>query len=343
MELRVESMKILVTGANGFVGSHLCKYLVDRDEDVYAMVRETSDLTLLKDLNPDLNGINLVYGDILQIETLKELFKGKDAIISLAGMIRGVSMEDFDETNVDGNVNVCEATLAVNPEVERLVLTSSAAAAGPSDGASGTCEDDDYEILDGDLYGGSKRKMEQAVSPYFKKIPGLCIVRPPVVLGPGDMPSLDLYSLPKMGFKLVVGKDPHYYSIVAVQDLCSGIYEMVKNPKAKGETFYFATGDPIEWGELQDVIGRVVFDREKRLRNLRIPGKLAVAVGGINSFFGRLRKKAPFLSKTKMIEGCCSWACSDEKAKELLGWKSSYTIEKLVKEAGEWYKEHGYL
>lgn len=337
-------MKILVTGSNGFVGSHLCRFLVEKGENVHAMVRDDSDLTLMKDLNPGLEGITLEYGDILEIDTLKEVFKDKDAIISLAGMIRGISEEDFDETNVDGNVNVCNAVLEVNPNVKKLVLTSSAAAAGPSTAGEQTCEDDPYVDLKDDLYGMSKRKMEQAVKPFFEKIPTLCIVRPPIVLGPGDMPSLDLYKLPKNGFKLVVGRDPHYYSIVAVQDLCSGIYEMVKNPKANGELFYFATGDPIEWGELQEIIGREVFGREKRLRNVAMPSKLAIAVGSINSFFGRIRKKAPFLSKTKMVEGAATgWACTSNKAEEVLGWKCDYTIERLVKEAGDWYKEHGYL
>ncbi|MBD3350763.1 MAG: NAD-dependent epimerase/dehydratase family protein [Candidatus Lokiarchaeota archaeon] len=337
-------MKILVTGANGFIGSHLCKLLLEKGEEVFAMVRKTSDLTLMKDLNPGLDGIELVYGDTRYIDTLKDNFVGKDAIISLAGSIKGFNQADYDQHNVDGNINVCEAVIEVNPNIKRLILTSSAAAAGPSKTGEQLTEEEPYRILDGDQYGASKRRMEQEIKPYFNKIKTLCIVRPPVVLGPGDMPSLDLYKIPKKGRKLIVGKEPHYYSIAAVQDICSGIYQMVLNEQANGEVFYFTTGEPIEWGELQEVIGRVVFDRNEPLKTIAIPPKLAIFAGALMSFFGRIIRKPPFLSKTKMTEGAASgWSVSRKKAEELLNWTPSYTIESLVKESGEWYKAHGFL
>nr|MDO8110322.1 SDR family NAD(P)-dependent oxidoreductase [Candidatus Sigynarchaeota archaeon] len=102
-------MKAIVTGANGFIGSHLCKLLLGKGIDVYALVRKTSDLSLLKDLVPDLKGITFVYGDITDIDSLKKAFVGMDVVFNLAGIIRGLKQETFDRVNVDGYKNVCEA------------------------------------------------------------------------------------------------------------------------------------------------------------------------------------------------------------------------------------------
>ena len=125
-------------------------------------------------------------------------------------------------------------------------------------------------------------------------------MRPPIILGPGDQSSLDLYKLPKKGFKLVVGRKPRYYSIVSVSDMCRGVGLMVDNDSSNGEIFYFTTGDPIEWGDLQDVIATEAFNREKRLRNLAMPPRLAIALGGMLSFFGKLRgRKSSFVFEKK--------------------------------------------
>ncbi|MFX0101537.1 MAG: NAD-dependent epimerase/dehydratase family protein [Candidatus Hodarchaeota archaeon] len=336
-------MEIIVTGANGFIGSHLCKFLVEKGENVHAMVRETSDLTLLKDLNPNLKGINIVYGDITDIDSLKQNFKEKDVIINLAGIIKGLKQEDFDRVNVQGYINVCEALLEVNPDVKRVVMASSMAGAGPSPPGKVLTEDDPPTELKGDLYGLSKQRMEREIKPYMGKLP-ISIVRPPMVFGPGDVPSLDMYKQPKNGRKVVVGKEPKFYSLVAVSDLCEGIYAMITNPKAVGEIFYFTTGDPVEWGELQEIIGKVAFNRQKPLKTVRFSPKLAIGVGSLLEFFGKIMGKVPFLNKTKMIEGSASgWAFSSKKAESMLGWKPKHTMESWIKEAVDWYQEHGWL
>lgn len=337
-------MRFLITGANGFVGCHMCKLLVEKGEEVFALVRKTSDLSLLKDLIPELKGITLVYGDTSDIESLKTAFKDKDVIISLAGSIKGFNQEAFDKVNVQGNVNVCEAVLAVNPNIKRLILTSSIAAAGPSPYECPHTEETPCTVLKGDMYGISKHNMEEAIKPYWNKIPTMCLVRPPTVVGPGDMPSFNWWKEVEMGLMVIPGKKPHYHSIVYVEDLCRGIYLMATNDKANGQIFYFTSGEPVEYKELHNIIGKVTFNRKKPVKTLTLPSKLVIALGSMFTFFGKITKKPPFLSKTKMIEGVQpGWMCCCDKAKNLLGYQPQETLESSFKKAGDWYISHGYL
>lgn len=336
-------MKVLVTGSNGFIGSHMCKLLVEQGHDVHAMVEAGTSMSLLEDMIPGLHGIEVFEGNVCDAAGMKQAFAGMDVVINFAGVIKGLNRSDYDKVNIDGNVNACEAALAAGLALKRLVLVSSAAAAGPSKPGGVVCEADPMACLDGDWYGQSKMEMERRVQAYLGKIP-VTIVRPPPVFGPGDMPTLQLFQLVKGGKKLVLGKDPKYYSVVDVRDLCEGILAAMTHPGAVDQVFYFTTGDPVEWGELQEIIGRTVFDQQKPLKTIRISHGLAIFAGALMQAVGKLTRKAPFINKGKMIEGSATgWVNSSEKARALLGWQPTRTIESMVKDAGAWYIAHGML
>nr|MDO8088722.1 SDR family NAD(P)-dependent oxidoreductase [Candidatus Sigynarchaeum springense] len=336
-------MKALVTGANGFIGSYLCKYLVSKGMEVHAMVRKTSDLFLLEDLNPELKGIVLEYGDVTDIASLKKAFAGMDVVINTAGVLKGLKQEAFDRVNVDGYKNVCEALLEVNPRIQRLVMFSSMAAAGPSQPGRPVKEDDEPHPLEGDLYGTSKWKMEQAIKPYMDKLP-IVIVRPTFVAGGGDVPSFDLFKSVKAGIKAIVTRAEKLYSFVDVRDLCEGIYLTVTRPEAIGQIFFFGAGDPVDYSTAQDILARVVFNRKKPLRALVMSPKSAMFLASMLEFFGKITGKTPFLNKSKIIEGSApGWNMSSEKAKKLLDWQPRISFESMWQDAAKWYRDHGWL
>jgi nucleoside-diphosphate-sugar epimerase len=338
----MQSQNYLVIGANGFIGCHVCKKLLEENQNVSAMIVKNTNLDLLKKLNPQFDHINLVYGDLTEIETLKPLVKGIDVVINVAGVIKGLEQKIFDDVNCWGSINLCKAILEVNPSIKRVILTSSLAGVGGGRNKAVT-EEDEPMCLDGDRYGVSKWKFEKAIKPYMKLLP-ISIVRPPVVLGPGDIPSIDLFNFPKGGMKFVFGTKPLIYSIVDVEDLVNGIWAMATHPNAVGEIFYFTSGQPTEWGAIQELIGTRVFGRKYgSLLSLSFPPKLALMFGRAMEIVGKITGKPPFLTMPKLLEGINHWYCCRDKAERLLGWKPKENISSTVMKAGNWYKENGLL
>jgi dihydroflavonol-4-reductase len=336
-------MKAAVTGANGFIGSYLCKCLADKGVEVHAMVRKTSNLSLLKDLVPELKGITLEHGDVTDIASLKRIFTGMDVVFNTAGVLKGFKPEDYERVNVDGYRNVCDALLEVNPRIQRLVMFSSMAAAGPSQPGRLLQEDDEPRPIERDYYGMSKWKMEQAVKPHMDKLP-ITFIRPPSVFGGGDVASFDLFKAVKAGIKILVGKGEKLYSVLDVRDLCEGAYLMATRPEAIGQVFYFGSGDPVDWGSMQDKMAKDLFHRKKRLLSLALSPKGALRFAGLMEFFGKIARKPPFLNVSKMAEGgAAGWAVSSEKAKKLLGWQPQQTVESTLQDAAKWYLDHGWL
>ena len=331
-------MNVLVTGANGFIGAHLCGVLVKKKLNVYALVRESSDLTLLNTLIPKLDRINLVYGDLTNIESLKTIFTNKSIIFNIAGKNVGLTQSEYDSVNVLGSRNICETLLNVNPNVKRVIMLSSLAGAGPSARGKTNTEDMPPMYLQGDKYGFSKWKSEKVVKQYMDKLP-IVIIRPPMVFGPGDAVSLSLFKLSKLGMKLIVGGKKRYYSIVNVYDLCEGIYQCSINPKAVNEILYFTSGDPVDIGTLQEIIMDKVFGRKRNpLLTFKVPPVLLALAGCIIELICKLTKTNMFFNRSKIIESNASgWTCSREKAQNILGWKPKYTVETTVEQAGEWY------
>ncbi|MFX0101771.1 MAG: NAD-dependent epimerase/dehydratase family protein [Candidatus Hodarchaeota archaeon] len=337
-------MEVLVTGANGFIGSHLCSRLVNRGDAVKAFVLEkTSTDFMLSLIEGHQDKLQIVEGNVLDIDSIRKAVTGVDAVVHLAGVIKAKRKEVFDSVNVQGSVNVCQALVGENPGVGSVIMTSSSTMMGPAPLSCPATEDREPNVLHDDFYAESKLSMERSIEPFYDLLP-ISIVRPPGVFGPGDMPSLDIYKFAKRGLKLLIGKEPRHFSIVDVRDLCSGICAMMANPKAVGEAFFFATGDIMDWDSFQELIGRVVFGKTKPLRKFRVSEKTAIRFGAFMGFLGKLFGKVPFLTKAKMTELASEGWCVDcSKARNLLGWKPEQTIESLIRDAGSWYREHGYL
>lgn len=153
-----------------------------------------------------------------------------------------------------------------------------------------------------------------------------------------------MYKFVKLGMKLIIGKRPLLYSLVDVEDLCSGIYAMATRPEAIGEKFYLTSGSPIEFNALQELIGWKLFGKKYgSLVSLAIPGSLGLFAGSMMELFGHLTHTVPFLLRPKILEGMYPWYCSCEKAQTLLGWRPKYNVLETVVRAGKWYQEHGII
>jgi nucleoside-diphosphate-sugar epimerase len=337
-------MKAIITGANGFIGCHMAKLLVAEGVETYCMVRKTSDLTLLKQLNPDLAGITLAYADVTDFASLKDTLPGMDLVFHLAGSVKAYDQVGFDKVNYHGTKNVLRACFEVNPGVQRIVIASSQAAAGPGILGKPATEDQPARPLPRDLYGISKFKAEFIARKYMDRLP-IVITRPASVFGEGDVVSLDLFKSVKSGIKLRAIGGVEEYSVIDVDDLCAGFWACATNPAAVGETFFFTVDKVIKYEDLHEVVAKMVFGKSYGgLIPLRLPGKLLYLVSILMELVGKIQGEVPFINRTKIIESLSpAQSVSSAKAKAVLGWKASQTIPSMVVKAGMWYKEHGMI
>ncbi len=337
-------MIVIITGANGFIGCHMTYFLVAQGVDVYCMVRKTSDLSLLKKLHPGLQGIKFEYADVTDYVSLRTALAGKDIVLHLAGSVKAFDQAGFDKINYYGTRNVLRACVEVNPNVKRIVIASSQAAAGPSTPSHPVTEDMPARPLLQDLYGISKYKAEWIARRYMSRLP-IAIVRPCSVFGPGDSVSFDLFKLVKTGLKLTPTGPKMPYSIVDVDDLCAGIWACATNPKAIGETFFFSCDKDLPYEDLHEVVQAKVFGkRYGSLFPLKLPRPIMRLAGRLMELVGKIQGEVPFLNQTKIAEVLMpAQTVSNTKAKRVLGWKPAQTVPSTMEKAGRWYKEEGWF
>lgn len=338
------SIKVLVTGANGFVGTHMCKLLLSKGYDVYAFIRSTSDLSTLKLIVPDWQKIHFIYGDLRNFDSIIPAVKQMEYIFHIAGTIKGTMFKEFKDGNYHGTCNILNACYLHNPNVKRIIVTSSMVAGGPGTIERPQCEDIPSKPLKNDLYGMSKYLAECVTHDLMQKLP-IVIVRPPTVIGPGDQISLDLYRIAKMKMKVFVTGKPRPISLVHVEDLVAGLYLCSQVDIACGETFNFASNGTIPYRDLHEVIGTVIFNhRYGGLIPISIPSKLFYFIGIIMEAMGRLVKSPPFINRSKAIQASApGQTMQTTKAQTLLSWRPKYSIKSAIKETGKWYQKNDWI
>lgn len=175
---------ILVTGANGLLGSSVCKALIDQDHDVKALVREDSDLTLLENI---LSKLTLVYGDILIPEELEPHLKNVHTIIHCAAVVSFNSSDEelMNNVNIIGTANI--TNLAIKNTIEYMIHISSIAAIGRTLGMGIITESDEWEESKWNSnYARSKHLGEMEVWRGMEEGLSAVILNPSVIIAPGD-------------------------------------------------------------------------------------------------------------------------------------------------------------
>ena len=320
-------MKALVTGATGFIGSHLVDALVREGFDVTCLVRGTSKLHYIEDLP-----VRLVRGDCTEKESLSAAVKDVDYIFHLAGLTKACCEADSFGVNVKGTDNILKAVLEYNPGIRRFVYLSSLAAAGPS--ADGEPLKEDCAAAPVSVYGKTKLEGERIVYGCREKLP-VTIIRPPAVYGPRDRDVLVFFRMVKSGVIPYWGKGS--YSFLYVEDLIHGIILSASDENAQGEIFFMSDGNIYSTDDIIDAISEAV---QKRPVRLSIPRFVMPVLG----FISERVKGVSIINSDKIREMRHShWICDTSKAMAKLKFEPKVKMKEGAKWTADWYRIHQWL
>lgn len=326
--------KVLVTGANGFLGSWLVKALLAEGHNVYALVRKSSDLSELEGIHPQ-----FVHGDITDIHSLLTSFIGMDAVFHLAGLVayKKSDREKMNKINVEGTANVIEACRASG--VKRLVHVSSVVAVGASHTPNQILnEDSEYNIADLDLgYFQTKHQAELLVKEAVaKKRIDAVILNPSTIYGPGDAKK----GSRKTQVKVAQGKFKFYTSggvnVVAVEDVVQGIISAWK--KGKNGERYILSGENLL---IKDLFKMIANCAGQPAPDTLLPNRLLHILGIFGDCIGSIGLKAPVSRENAWTATMFHWFDS-AKAQRELDFKPR-PAEMAISQSVQWMKDKGWL
>lgn len=298
-------LNIAITGATGFIGTVLLRHLVDQGFHVRALYRPVSTP------HPDqTESVQWQPGDLNDIESLRALVAGVDAVVHCAGAVRGTSLGQFETTNAAGVTHLLES--AVEQKVPRFLLMSSLAAREPSLSA----------------YASSKKSGEEALKAYRDRI-SCDILRPPAVYGPGDREMLPLLQLIKYGIVPIIGGKESRFSLIYVDDLAAAVSSLLRSePSSECRCFELHDGHPngYTW---QQIVTIATHLNGKKPRCLAIPRSLLQIIALTNAGLARLLGYKPMLTPGKVREIFHpDWVCDNKAICEATDWRPRVMFSK---------------
>jgi nucleoside-diphosphate-sugar epimerase len=327
-------VKVLVTGASGFLGGRIISKILEDGHDVVGLVRATSNREGLP------KNIEIIEADLFDIPSLENAVKGVNAVIHLGAYFNFYPSDEdlMFKVNIEGSTNLMNA--CVGTEVERFIYCSSTETIGVTRFPPGT---EDTELRPDFSYGESKIKAERAIREITTDT-GLAhiIIRPTGVMGEGD-----LYIMYEIVHELYHGKVfalprnlSAQFMFIHIDDVVSGFVAALTPMTALNNTIILCPDEALSWGEFVDVVTERLGVKPPRLRVPSVFAKFGMAL--LSPF--KNRKKMTFFWHAKSVDMVLSnHVYSNEKAKRLLGWAPQVTMVEGFQRAIDWYFENGLL
>jgi nucleoside-diphosphate-sugar epimerase len=322
-------MRTLVTGATGFVGSHLAEALRRRGDEVTALARSSRKAAALAPL-----GVRVVPGDLHDREALACAVEGADIIYHVAGVIAARNEAEFLAANREGTRHLLAAAEAAS--VGRFVLVSSLAAAGPAPHGRPRVGTEVAQPVT--AYGRSKLAAEAVVT--RSRVPWT-VVRPPMVYGPRDQEVLKVFRLARLGIVPVLGDGTQELSAIYGADLALALIAAGTSPTTVGRT-YFACHTEIFTAE---ALGRAVgaaMGRSPMI--LRVPSPIGRSALRLTETAARLAGRTTILTVDKANEFYqTGWTADPSSLTRDTGWTANSNLETGLAETYAWYRGAGWL
>ncbi|HSA06688.1 MAG TPA: NAD-dependent 4,6-dehydratase LegB [Candidatus Gastranaerophilales bacterium] len=312
----IQGKNILITGADGFIGSHLTEILVEKGANVKALALYNSfnNWGWLENINC-LNEIEVICGDVRDPHFMKKITKNTDIIFHLAALIAipfsYTAPDMYIDTNIKGTLNVCQAALENN--VSKLIHTSTSEVYGT---AKYIPIDENHPIQPQSPYSASKIGADSIVESFYRSfdLPA-CIARPFNAYGPRQsaravIPSIIIQAMAgKKEIKLGDTRPTRDFNYV--KDTCSGLVKLAESDKTAGETINIGSNYEISIGDLFKLIKSIMNSDVEIIKDEQ-----------------RIR---PEKSEVERL-----W-CDNTKIKQFTDFNPEHILEKGLKETIDWF------
>lgn len=316
------SGSVLLTGATGFVGSHVAERLLDAGADLRCTVRPSSDRRWIRGL-----GLETVTADLRDPDAVERALDGVGTVVHVAGVTRAPGPELYRRVNVEGTLRLARA--AAGRGVGRFVFVSSLAARGP-DGAGGPVS----------AYGRSKREAEERLAAGGDVPPEVVALRPGGVYGPRDTDLLPLFRAARKGW-LPVPTGASRLQPVFADDVASAV-----RAAADGHAPAFGPWPLVEreshaWSAVAEAMSAAL---GRPVRTFPIPSALMVAAGALSEVAGRLTGTATRLDRRRARDlARHAWTADPAPSEEALGWRPEVALPEGLRRTADWYRKREWL
>ena len=331
-------MKILVTGASGFIGSYIVEEALRQGMETWAAVRPSSSRKYLQDERIHFINLNLSSKEGLISQLDGQEF---DYVVHAAGATKCLHAEDFYRVNTEGTKNLVGALIALKMPIKRFVFVSSLSIFGA------IREEQPYqEITEHDTphpntaYGKSKWEAEKYLDSLGIQFPYI-ILRPTGVYGPREKDYFLMAKSIKQHVDFAVGYKRQDITFVYVQDVVQAVF-LALDHGMNGRKYFLSDGGIYQSTAFSDLI-RKELDNPWMLR-IKAPIWVLRIVTFFGEYIGRITGKMSALNNDKYnILKQRNWRCDIEPAMDELGYHPHYPLERGVKLAIKWYKKNHWL
>ncbi len=326
-------MKVLVTGASGFVGSHIADKLLESGHDVRALLRANSSEAWLHG-----KPVEIVRANLENLESLRGPVESVDAIVHVGGVTAAKNRQGFFDGNLLPTRNLLEAARRYNPNLARFVFCSSQTAAGPSlDGQPVTELTPPHPIT---TYGKSKRAAEEECERARQDFP-VTILRLAAIYGPRDTAILTFFQTVDKGLRPLIGMKDKWINLAHVSNAANAALLAVEKDEAKNQTYFIGGEKHYTWREISEMTAEIL---KRRGLTVKLPHAVVFTVAGLSEFFSMFRSKPSVLNWEKgrdMVQA--NWTCSVEKATREIGYHQQVSLEDGIRDTVEWYRTNGWM
>lgn len=313
-------MKVLITGANGFLGSHIVEKALQNGFDTVAAVRKNSNLSHLDTLQGH-TPLYIDYGDKKGIVKLLQEYGPFDLVIHNAGLTKSFSLERYVEVNVGLTKNLMDAieTSGCLKSDGKLLYISSMAALGPVGPGKPVS-----------LYGISKLKAERVI-----RESGIhyLIFRPTGIYGARDQQFLPLFKTARFGLYPVISSSKQRFTLINARDVATNVFRCAQ--KVQNRIIHLEDGQVYHHSDLKATLEKLL---AKKTINLKIPPGVVQRALIVNDILDKLFNRKLKVTREQYLEISQDWDHDFSIERKMIPLQIDYSLFDGFKDTLEYYR-----